>query len=129
MINNLFQTLSRTDREHMYPVTRMLNKSAIIWHYLTRNFSKKLNPIDLCFNNDYYFPGPPGKVLNAIQVEELRLAEDLACAVSHYSEGVLGSNLMHKLEVLDISENILKSLRMLCEQEFACQRIVMEERL
>ena len=119
--NNLFWNILKTDCEHMYTITRMLNKAAIIKHYLTKNFSKKPNLVDLSLTNNYYFFGPPSQILNAIQVEELRLSEDLACAISHYSKGAKESDILHRLEILDISENIIKSLQILCKK-------VMEER-
>ena len=124
--NNLYFTASQLDNDVMYPVTQMLQKDAILDHYMMRRFNNSFS------FNDFVSPGMvsvcnPSKKLNAIQTEEIRLARAFACVASYYGEMVFKSKARSKFELLDIFDSLSKSLRMLWMADLGCRNLAMED--
>ena len=126
-INRMYWVAFRSNRSKAkYPITRMHHKEMIPAHYLMKNYEDeddtKFFMMDLEKDNDLWFLESGVEHLNAIQVEEMRFAEALKRVISHYSKRSYESDMLSRIEALDVAENIILSLRVLLEVEFGLRK-------
>ena len=111
-----------------YPVTQMLRGESVSAHYLMDRFEDEKDTKfffeNLERNNDLWFLEDGRRQLNAIQVEEMRFTDALKRVFSHYSKRSYESDMLSRLEALDVAENIISNLRKLLEAEFGCRKEV-----
>ena len=124
-INNLYWKAMKDFSRSKYPVAQMLYKGVFTTHYLMKKYDDEKDTdfffVDLEKANDLWFFEGGAQRLNAIQVEELRFVEAFKRVISHYRKRSYESDMLSRVETLDVAQNILFGLKALLEAEFACR--------
>ena len=120
LCSDLYWTASQVNGDTTYPITRSLHSDAILDHPFMQEFNSN-------FKHAFSLNSETHKMLSSIQAEELRLIEGLICSASHYRELAVDSRACSKLEVLNMMDNINRSLCVLWLAEIGCQKVVLDD--